>query len=133
MPWQFDFDSTNKILRCSLSGRVTDAILKEFYGLIVQNAARTDPLSGVTDFSGVTSFEVSPQTLRDLARSAPAMPDPSRARVVVAPADLVFGMARMFQIEASDSRPNLHVVRTMPEAWAILGVKDPQFAPLQDA
>ena len=130
MPYQFDFDSTNRILRGQLDGCVTDEVLREYYRAAAGHAAKIDPLSGLTDFSAVTSFEVSAQTVRNLARSVPAMPDPSRVRVIVAPVDHVFGISRLFQIEGEKTRPHNHVVRTVEEAWAVLGVHDPKFEPL---
>jgi hypothetical protein len=39
-------------------------------------------------------------------------------------------MMRMFQIEGEAMRPNIHVVRTEREAWAILSVEKPRFEPL---
>ncbi len=36
----------------------------------------------------------------------------------------------MFEIAGEATRPNLHVVRTIEEAWAILDVEAPQFGPL---
>jgi hypothetical protein len=130
MPYQFDFDSTNRILRGRLDGCVTDEVLKEYYRTAAGYAAQIDPLCGITDFSAVTSFEVSAQTVRKLARSTPVMPDVSRVRVIIAPVDHVFGISRLFQIEGEKTRPHNHVVRTVEEAWAVLGVHDPKFEPL---
>jgi hypothetical protein len=127
MSYQFDFDSKNRILRCRLEGRVTDEILKEYYRVATEYAARIGPRAGITDFVAVTSFEVSPETIRELAGRAPVMPDPSRVLVVVAPSAYIFGMMRLFQLQGAHTRPNLHVVRTLREAWAVLGVQKPQF------
>jgi hypothetical protein len=93
--------------------------------------ARTAPRAGILDMSAVTSFEVSPQTVRELAKSPPAMPDPSRPRFVVAASPQIFGMARMFELQGQATRPNLHVVRTQEEVWAVLGVRQPKFKPIQ--
>jgi hypothetical protein len=130
MPYRFDFDATNRILRGRFDGCVTDEVLKEYYRIAAGYVEQVDPRSGITDFSAVTSFEVSAETVRELARSVPAMPDPGRIRVVLAPVDHVFGMARLFQLVGEHTRPNLHIVRTLREAWAVLGVQDPQFGQL---
>jgi hypothetical protein len=130
MPYQFDFDSTNRILRGRLDGCVTDEVLKEYYRAAAGYAAQIDPLRGITDFSAVTTFDVSAETIRKLASSTPVMPDESRVRVVLAPTDNVFGLARLFQIEGENTRPHNHVVRTLREAWAVLGVHDPKFEAL---
>ena len=130
MPYHFEFDATNRILRGRLDGGVTDEALKEFYRLAAEYVAQTDARAATFDLSAATSFEVSPQTIRELAKSAPAMPDPSRPRCIVAPSPKIFGLARMFEIEGEVTRPNLHVVHTLEEVWAILGVQAPQFEPL---
>ncbi len=131
MAYRFDFDSANQILRTQFEGQVTDDELKEFYQLAVQVAAKTCPRARILDFSAVTSFEVSPGTVRDLALSPPPMPNPNDPRCVVAPSPNIFGMARMFQSLAEATRPNLHVVHTLREAYAILGVQHPKFKPLR--
>jgi hypothetical protein len=131
MPYHFEFDSTNQILCCRLDGQVTDEGLKEFYRVVADYVARTAPHAGILDMSGVTSFEVSTQTIRDLAMSPPAMPDPSSPRFIVAASPQIFGMARMFELQGQKTRPNLHIVRIQEEAWAALGVHQPKFEPIQ--
>jgi hypothetical protein len=124
MPFKFEIDRKYKIFRCQLYGRITDQDLREFYLLASKHAAKLNPHAGLTDFSGVTALDVSPQTARELAGFAPVMPDPKRVRVVVAPTDLEFGIARVFELEGRDTRPNLHIVRTLQEAWVLLGVRE---------
>ena len=51
-------------------------------------------------------------------------------RVFVAPKDLIYGMARMFQILGEATRPDLPVVRTMDEAYSLLQVESPEFSPV---
>ncbi|MFZ0735682.1 MAG: hypothetical protein WBL70_20355 [Candidatus Acidiferrales bacterium] len=138
MAYHFEFNSTLGILRGRLEGQITDEGLREFYRTAAEYVALLDPRAGVTDFSGVSSFDVSVQTIRGLAMSAPAMPKTSRPRVIVASASHIYGMARMFEEVGEATRPNLHVVRTTGEAWAILGVAapgmpEPQFEPVRAA
>jgi hypothetical protein len=130
MPHQFDFDPIHRILRCRLTGRVTDEELQGYYQDIERYTAQTDPLAGIMDLSGVTSLEVSPKTIRELARLPPAMPNPARPRVLVAISPPVFGLARMFELHGQDTRPNLHVVRTEKEMFAILGIQGAKFEPI---
>lgn len=130
MSYHIDFDPTNRILRARFEGRVTDDELQEVYRFGQGHVTRFDPLSGITDFSGVRAVAFSSQTMRDLARSKPIMPDPSRPVVFVAPSLDLFGMARMFELEGAETRPNLHVVRTAEETYKVLNVRDPQFAPV---
>jgi len=130
MPYTFDFNLRNGILRCRLGGQVTDEVLREFFRTGAQHAIRTHPLAGVVDLSGVTSFEVSAQVIEKLARSTSVVQDPNLRRVVIAPSPEVYGMMRMFEIEGEPTRPGIHVVHTEQEAWAILCLAEPRFSPL---
>lgn len=127
MPSKFEFDLTFGILRCRLAGSVTDEVLREFFQVGARYARRAHPAAGVVDLSEVTSFDVSPETISEIARTIPVLTDPELQRIVIAPAPDLFGMMRMFAMLAEEKRPNLHVVRTEQEAWAILGVSNPQF------
>jgi hypothetical protein len=84
------------------------------------------PCRGILDFSNVTDFEVSSEAIRRVAASPPAFPA-GYMRVLVIPHDLIYGMARMFQILGEKTRPDLQVVRTMDEAFRLLQVKTPEF------
>jgi len=81
----------------------------------------------VVDMTAVTAVgEPSPDAIRDLSALAASM-DPGAASgklAVVAPADLVFGLARMYQTFRSlnpQSTKQVSVFRTMAEALAWLG------------
>jgi len=39
-------------------------------------------------------------------------------------------MMRMFELHGEATRPNFYVVREEREAWAILGIQNPRFDPL---
>jgi hypothetical protein len=131
VPYHFEFDSTNRILRCRFEGRITDEDLKDYYRLLQQYDAQVAPLAGILDMSGVTTFGVSPQTIRELADLPPAFADASRPRCIVATSPEIFGLARMFELHGESTRPNLHVVRTQNEAFAILAVRDPEFEAIE--
>ena len=131
IPYVFEYDLANGILLNRLSGPVTDEVLKDFFRAGAQSAARMHPRAGVIDFSEVTSFDVSAKTIEELAREKPVLRDPRLRRVIIAPSAEVFGMMRMFEIEAEKHRPEIHVVRSEREAWAILAVQNPKFEPLE--
>ncbi|HEV3482298.1 MAG TPA: hypothetical protein VGR97_08215 [Candidatus Acidoferrales bacterium] len=130
MPYAFDFDSANRILRCRLKGLVNDEVLKDFFLAGSQYAIRTQPAAGVVDLSAVTSFDVSTPAIKALAKSAPVLHEPELRRVVIAPSPGIYGMMRMFEMEGESMRPGLQVVRSEREAWAILAVRNPRFEPL---
>ncbi|MGA8223485.1 MAG: hypothetical protein WB780_17690 [Candidatus Acidiferrales bacterium] len=131
MSYRFEFAPKDRILRCSFNGRVTDESLHEYYEQVGKYVARTKPRAGILDLSNITSFDASLETIRSMARSLPAMVDVSLPRFIVAPAAHVFGIARMFQALGEDSRPGLQVFRKLDEAYAALGVTDPQFEPVE--
>lgn len=132
MACKFEFDASHGIVRCRFEGRLTDEAMKDYYREATEVYDTTPGInSALTDFSEVTSFEVSGQTILELASQEPALRDPQKIRVIVAPKPVIFGMARMFEILGERTRPNLHVVRTEREAWALLGVWEPRFGPLK--
>jgi hypothetical protein len=127
--YQFEVDSRNKIACCRFSGRLTDEDLKECYQ-VASAICRTDsPRAGLMDFSAVSSLKVSRAAILELAKSSPIMPDPDRIRVIIAEPLHIYGLARMFAFFGENTRPNLHVVRSEKQAWAILGVGSPRFEP----
>jgi len=128
--YSFDFDPTNRILRFCLKGRITDEAMRDLYEGMREPAHRTQPEAGVLDTSTVTSFEVSSCVISELAAASPIMPNPDFPRVVIAPSPNVYGMMCLFVKHGNGTRRNLHVVRGDSEAWAILGVENPQFEPL---
>jgi hypothetical protein len=131
MSYHFDFDSTHRIIRCRFEGRVDDQILKEYYGVAAKYVALNAPCAGILDMSAVTSVDISPQTIRELANSPPTIPDPASPRFIIAPSPQIFGMMRMFELQGQDTRPNLHILRTAKQVWVILGFEEPQFESIQ--
>jgi hypothetical protein len=121
VPYQFDFGPENKIIRVRFSGRVTDEELKTYYREAAAQTKNTRAQAGLIDFSQASSFDVSRETVLELAALEPALADPKAVRVIVATSPAIYGMARMFELSGEATRPNLHVVRTHEEAWAILG------------
>ena len=130
MSYVFESDLAHEILRCRLSGRVTDEVFEDFIRAGSKYAVRMHPTVGVVDLSEVTSFDVSARTIEELAKQPPAVRDHKLRRIVIAPSAETFGMMRMFEIEAEEQRPDIHVVHSEREAWAILALQEPKFEPL---
>jgi hypothetical protein len=131
VPYHFDFDPTHRIARCRFEGKISDDDFHKFYAEAAELVQKLDPLGGLLDLSAVTSFNVTPQTVHDIANLPPALPQTERPRVVVAPAPAVFGLMRMFELLGERTRPSLHIVRSEREALAILGVLEPHFEPVK--
>lgn len=122
----FEFDPVNKVVCWRMQGQVTEELFAESLQLVADILADTNPKSGIVDFSLVTSFPISTETIKQTASSKAVFPV-ELPRVIVAPVDHVYGIARMFAAFTEDTRKNVQVVRTMDEAYKILGIKDPEF------
>jgi hypothetical protein len=135
MAFAFDFDPIHKILRSTFSGRVSDRDLLNHQRVVALLATSLDPHFGVADLSGADPFEATSDGMRELAKLPPAMPHTNRPRVIIAPSDYAFRMARIFEVEGKTTRPNLHVVRSVREASAILGLEmeEVRFGPISRA
>jgi hypothetical protein len=128
MGFFIEFDAKNNIVRGTLEGRVTDAILLDSYGIAARYAASHLPCRGIWNFSDVPNFDVSSDAIRQMVGRPPIITT-GYMRVIVAPQDMPFGMMRMLQILSVETRPELHVVRTMDEAYRLLLVESPEFSP----
>src|SRR5277367_6389043 len=105
MPCKFDFDSSNKIIRCRIQGIVTDKTLKDYYRLWSKYGALNPTFAGIVDISAVTFLAVSTQTIRELAMQPAPSTDPALC-VIVAGSDQMFGLAQMFFLQRSEAHPN---------------------------
>ena len=128
MGFVMEFDAKHNILRGTLEGRVTNDILLECYAAAARYTASHPPCRGLWNFSDVTAFEVSSDVVREMSGMSPII-SPGYMRVIVASQDYLFGMMRMLQILSEKSRPELYVVRTLDEAYRLLLVESPEFAP----
>ena len=132
MAFRFEFDPENRTLLARFEGRLTDEAGIEFYRAIRRYSVATDASAGIWDFSSVTEFAMSSAFIRQVAEQEPAMPNATvRPRIMVVPATVGFGLARMFQLMGERTRPLLKVVHTIDEALAALGAKSPHFEPLE--
>jgi hypothetical protein len=130
MGFVMDFDAKNNILRGTLEGPLTGAILLDSYDAATRYTASHPPCRGLWDFSKVTAnADISSAIIRQVVGKSPIIPA-GYMRVIVAPQDFLFGMMRMLQILSEEARPELHVVRTIDEAYRLLRVESPEFSPI---
>ena len=128
---KFDFDLTNRVIRGRSDGVVTDETVKEYYAIMSKYGRLNPTYSSISDPSAVTFIAVSSRTILELAKSPPAIPNPDIPRCIVAGSPSMFSVARMFEFEGGATRPNLHVVRSEREAFAILGIKKARFGSVE--
>lgn len=126
---RLEFDSRNFVIRWTLQGRVTDEVFSEYIHLSVATVPRFPAKALILDLTQAESFNVESKTLRELARKAPTLPS-QFPRVIVAQSNITYGLSRMFTILSEEQRPNSYVVRTMDQAYELLKIRDPEFAPV---
>jgi hypothetical protein len=122
-------DESHQILCIRFEGVVTDEVFLSRYEQVREWHAVHGHYSHISDFSEVVSYRVTPQGIRQLAIRPPLVPN-DRLRIVVAPQDLAFGMARMFEIVGGKTRNTVHVVRSMQDAYQLLGVESLELKPM---
>ena len=126
MAFLLEFDAGHNIVRGTIKGHLTDAILLDCQAVATRYTKSHLPSRGIWDYSEVTEAQLSGDAVRQVERRQPVI-STGYTSVVVAPQDYVFGMMRMLEILSEKSRPELRVVRTMDEAYRLLGVETPEF------
>jgi hypothetical protein len=120
----FELAEAEGVLRVTLSGEITDYAVMELWSKGRGIVESFPSCKGIVDLSGLIHYNVSTSTITKLARShSPDLPP----RVYVATKDVVYGSTRMFQVLSKNTRKNVHVVRTLDEAYKLLGVESPKF------
>jgi hypothetical protein len=127
--FQLEFDAHNKLIRLTANGEVSDQFLTEGIAALEKCHAQYGSCNCIVDYNGATEITVTSLGLRRLASTPPIFPM-DRFTVHVAARDVMYGLARMFQILSSETRPNFRVVRNMHEAVDLIGVKSPSFVPI---
>ena len=123
----FEFAESESVIRVTLTGEITDHAVMEIWSKGRSIIASLPACKSIVDLSGLTRFDVSTDAITRLARShSPDLP----TRVFVAPQDVVYGSTLMFQVLTENTRKNVHVVRTLEEAYKLLGVESPKLTPV---
>ena len=130
MHLRFEFAAGPRVLRGILEGVLDDDAMRHAYEQVKRYVRATEPEAGIWDMTGVTEFAVSPGTIRDIGRTPPAFGPVTAPRFIVAPSDLAFGMARIFQAVGDESRPHLQVVRSLEEVYEQLKIAPPKYEPV---
>jgi hypothetical protein len=80
----------------------------------------------VFDLTGISKIDLPTDALRAMA-TAPPMFDKAAQQVLIAsPGTLAFGLARMFQTFGTAQRPNVHIVSSLKEAYAVVEQNRPK-------
>jgi len=123
-----DLDPTHRALRVTVTtSALTDNELTNLYRSIQRFASQGGPYVAILDLSQVTRMPVSANTITALAASAPAVPGGGR-HVIVAKEPIAFGLSRMFELSRNATSEQLQVVRSIDEAYSLLGVNSGGFS-----
>ena len=124
MPIRVSVDETRGLAEMVFEGELTKSELLETMDRYVREPYSSMPL-GLFDLSDVTFMDVSGDSVRAVARRVAQQVD-SRLEegklAIVAPRDLLFGMARMYAILRADSPVEVQVFRGRDEAETWLGI-----------
>ena len=119
---EYTIDAVQKVVIVTFVGEMTDADLIRI-GTETKSHPLFDPtFSEIVDFSAVTGKSISTFALQEVARR-PSIYDRASKHIVIAPQPHVFGLTRMFQTYAEQSRPNMVIVKYMDEACEYLGLE----------
>jgi len=125
--WITNLDPTHRVLRVTITAAVlTHELAEDCYRSVALIASRGGPYAAIFDLSGATGTSLSANDVRSQALYAPAVPG-DRIRVVVAKDLSVFGMARMLQLYRDFMGGQLQVVRSLQEAYDMVGARPEDF------
>lgn len=124
-----EWEPERKIARITWQGNVTLEALR-----LQSEAFRLRPEVGVLkgiiiDFTHSGTVDMPASDVLNFTEDSPVFPS-SFPRVMVAEKDLHFGLLRMYETLTAERRTGTIVVRTLAEAYRILGLQDPVFVPL---
>jgi hypothetical protein len=112
-------DVNQRLVASTYFGEVNEAEILGHTSRIHSHPDFDPSFAELVDFSGVTGGSVSLSTIQAVARRESIL-NPTSMHVIIAPQDAIFGLARMSQVYAEETRPNFVVVRTIDEAQKLL-------------
>lgn len=119
---EFDYDRELGARVATFSGTVDDQELLGSYGQLLASEDYDPRLNDLVDMRPVTRLDVSGDAIRELVRAfTPLDPAMTETRLaIVAGSDVVFGMARMYELLRSDTPEEIRVFRDIDQARAWL-------------
>ena len=121
-----DLDPIHQVLRLTIRKVLTDQVVLEAHRAIGRLASQGGPYAAIFDGSEVRDVKLSADTFRALALGAPAVPG-ARPRVAVVNTTVLYGLIRMFESIRTSMSLQLHIVWSVEEAYAMLGVSPGSF------
>jgi|SRR5690349_4382425 len=119
MPITADINAAARLVVSRCHGRVNESELDELIATLPSRPGFDPAFTHIIDFTEVTEFNLSTPYLQELSLRRPVFL-PQARQIVVAPQTHIYGMSRMTQMLRAQQLPNIHVVKTMDEAYLIL-------------
>ena len=121
MPARLDIFPDQRLVLSTFTGMMDDDAILAHGPKIKAHPDFHPEYNEIVDFSGVTDVRISSTMLHKLARSESIFSPESR-HAVIAPGELTYQIAHMYQIIAERSR-NLIVVRSLDEACRFVNAR----------
>ncbi len=122
MPVAFTIDLPRRLVLSRAWALVTDADLLVHASTLGADPRFEPTFRQLIDFTAVTDISVSTTTIHQMARLSPFRP--GARRVLVAGSDVIYGMARMFQMLREPVADEIHIVRSILPALEWLELAD---------
>jgi len=122
-----DLDPIHQVLRLTIRKVLTDQVVLDAYRSIGRLASQGGPYAAIFDGSEVRDVKLSADTVRSLALGAPAVPA-GRPRVVVVNSIVLYGLTLMAESIRTSVGLQFHIVWSVDEAYAMLGVSPESFS-----
>lgn len=122
MPVEITIDADRGRIWSRLSGRMDRKTLRQYYEALYAHPRFQPDMSEIFDVSAVTEVDLTGDEVRDFS-AATASNTSAGAGVsvaIVAPTDLTFGLARLYELSQIETTNRMCVVRTRAEAEAWL-------------
>lgn len=120
------FDRKHHVLLVTYGKVATSASALTAYDSVERFVSSEGPCSVLADLSTIENVDVPGAFVRSLAWMPTVIP-PGLQRVIVAPRGDVYGLSRMFQLYRDKMSSDIHVVRTLDEAYSLLKLESPEF------
>jgi len=119
---ELTIDAKQKLVISTFCGEISDAEVLSIASRVRSHPDFDPSFSEIADFSGVTGGTLSTSAIQELSQRESIL-GPASMHVAVAPQGHIFGVFRMAQVLAEQTRPNTAVVRSIDEARQLLGLE----------
>ena len=123
------FDTRRRVLFVKFGPALTQAALEDMQAMAKRLVAAHGPFSFILDLSAVDRADVTSEFIAALARRGAVLT--GQQRILVAPRDEIFGLSRMFALHQAATGDEPTIVRTLQEAYAALGIDQPDWQPVE--